>query len=97
MSTPAAQPSEDPYTEYYQQQEEESGPDEPVSLSELRTGAQNLIQTATQQLGWMEPDSEEYLRLYTAIQNLVMQLNAGAGEDALAAAMSEVSQVMNGY
>lgn len=88
--------SEDPSQEYAQQQEEESGPDDPVSLSELRTGAQNLIVSATQQLGWLEPESEEYLRLYTAIQNLVMQLNAGAGPEALAAAMSNVSQVMNG-
>jgi penicillin-binding protein 1A len=88
--------TEDPNTEYAQQQEEESGPDDPVSLSELRTGAQNLIVSATQQLGWLEPESEEYLRLYTAIQNLVMQLNAGAGPEALAAAMSNVSQVMNG-
>ena len=97
-STPVEELPEDTYTEYVQQQEEESGPDEPVSLSELRLGAQNLIQSATQQLGWLEPNSDEYLRLYTSIQNLVMQLNAGAGPDALAAAMSDVSQVMNnGY
>ncbi len=101
--TPAPSVTEDPYayeggwTYPAQITTDDEPQDGEMSLDALRDSAQSLIISATGRLSQLPAGSDSYYSLYTAIQNLVMQLNANAGADALAEAMSYVQQAMNAY